>query len=64
MMHLDRFVFLCPNLTSSLEEGVFTFTGEEAERCFQPILGSFEISPQPFRLVTFHTGTVVHFLLL
>lgn len=38
----------------------FTFTGEgtEVEKGFQLILGSFEITPQPF------TCAVVHFLLL
>lgn len=36
----------------------FTFTGEEneVEKGFQLILGSFEITPQPF------TCAVVHFL--
>lgn len=34
----------------------FTFTGEEneVEKGFQLILGSFEITPQPFCFVTFH----------
>ena len=57
-MHLDGFVFLCPKLSSALGEDVFTSTGEEAGRCFPPISGPFEVTLQPFRLVTspWHRG--------
>lgn len=55
MVHLERCVLLYPNLDGTWEDDAFTFTDEETkmEKEFQIILGSFEITFQPFCFVTF-----------